>query len=530
MGAHSILKRICVGRMGVLPSSPVHRFWKLGGAGRRIHDVWRDCWYDAVERSVYRVAGDSFTRFLLAIGFSMSGNLLRGQSTSRTIGFFCAMFGWSLCCLVDAGWNFASAPTQEDNDWSQWRGPNRDGVWGGNVSTTPPPETGLEVLWRAPIGSGYTGPTVANGRVFVMDRIRRPEQEERVVCLDEKTGMLVWEHRYPCVYAGVGYDAGPRAGVTIDGNRAFALGSMGHLHCFDNEGKVLWKKDLNEEYGISANDRMPIWGIAASPLIYQNHVIVQIGAGNGAGLVAFDKQTGTEVWKCLDDRAQYSSPIIVQQAGRDVLVAWTGDSVAGINPSNGEVAWRHPFPPRNMPIGVASPVYRNGQVFVTSFYDGSLMLRLRDDALEVELVWARVGENERQTDALQSIISTPVSIGDHLYGPDSYGEFRCLDAKNGDRVWEDLSIVPKARWATVHIVQFPTADSSQVLLFNERGELLRGNLTPQGFQEQWRTSVLKPTTPQLNQRGGVCWSHPALTSNGIIVRNDEEVVYLKLPN
>ena len=435
----------------------------------------------------------------------------------------------SLCCLSDSAGAWAKPSTLPDDEWRQWRGPQRDGVWNGNVSTTPPPASGLEVLWRAPIGPGYTGPTVADGRVLVMDRIRRPAQEERVLCLDAQTGKMLWEHRYDCVYSGVGYEAGPRASVTIDENLAYSLGSMGHLHCLDLDGNVVWKKDLNQVYGISAKDRMPIWGIAASPLIYQQFVIVQIGAGDGAGLLAFDKRTGAEVWKCLDDRAQYSSPILVQQAGRDVLVIWTGDSVAGIDPTNGDVLWQHPFPPQNMPIGVASPVYRNGQVFMTSFYDGSLMLRLREDAMQVEPVWARVGENERQTDALQSIISTPVWIGDHLYGADSHGEFRCLNASNGDRVWEDLNIVPRARWATVHVVQFPTADSSQVLLFNERGELLRGVLSPTGFQEQWRTSVLKPTTPQLNQRGGVCWSHPAMTSDGIIVRNDEEVVYLKLP-
>ncbi|MBL8888820.1 MAG: PQQ-like beta-propeller repeat protein [Planctomycetaceae bacterium] len=417
----------------------------------------------------------------------------------------------------------------QDSDWPQWRGPNRDGVWNGQVATTPPPANGLEVLWKSPIGPGYTGPTVKDGRVYVMDRIRRPEQEERVVCLDAANGKQLWEHRYSCVYSGVGYEAGPRASVTIDNDRVFSVGSMGHLHCLGTDGVVIWKQDLNQTYGISRNDRMPIWGIAASPLVYKNLVIVQIGAGNGAGLVAFDKITGAEVWKCLDDRAQYSSPIIVQQAGRDVLVIWTGDSVAGVDPNSGQVFWQHPFAPRNMPIGVASPVYRNGQIFVTSFYDGSMMLHLSDSSLSVELAWARVGESERKTDALHSIIGTPVWIGDHLYGPDSHGEFRCLSIKNGDRIWEDLTIVPQARWATVHIVQFPNAESSEVLLFNERGELIRGELSPAGFKEQWRSAILKPTTPQLNQRGGVCWSHPALTSDGIIVRSDEEIVYLKLP-
>ncbi len=422
---------------------------------------------------------------------------------------------------------FAFGQERSDSQWPQWRGPQRDGVWSGTVDVQPPPAEGLEVLWRTPIGPGYTGPTVAEDRVFVMDRIRQPEQMERVLCLDAGTGVQMWEHRYPCVYSGVGYEAGPRASVTVDGKQAYALGSMGHLHCFDVGGAVLWQRNLNEEYGISSKDRMPIWGIAASPLIYQEWVIVQIGAGQGSGVVAFDKRSGEEAWKCLDDRAQYSSPILVQQAGRDVLVIWTGDSVAGLDPQNGQVLWRYSFPPKNMPIGVASPIYRDGQVFVTSFYDGSLMLRLRDD-MQVEKVWAKVGVNERQTQALHSIIGTPVWIGDHLYGVDSYGEFRCLEAGTGERVWEDLSIVPQARWATVHIVQFPDAASSQVLLFNERGELLLGTLTPQGFQEKWRTQLIGPTTPQLNQRGGVCWSHPALTANSIIVRNDEEIVCLRL--
>lgn len=446
------------------------------------------------------------------------------RSSVSISSIFPRIGGVCLLTLIVAAYSFG-----QDSEWPQWRGPNRDGVWSGRVATTPPPATGLEVVWKTPIGPGYTGPTVADGRVYVMDRIQRPEQEERVVCLDAATGEFEWEHRYPCVYSGVGYEAGPRASVTIDGNRVYSLGSMGHLHCLDTGGSVVWKQDLNQTYGISKNDRMPIWGIAASPLIYQNMVVVQIGAGNGAGLVAFDKLTGQEIWKCLDDRAQYSSPIIVKQAGRDVLVIWTGDSVAGIDPKDGQVLWQHPFPPRNMPIGVASPIYRNGQIFVTSFYDGSLMLNLSDTSLDVELAWVRVGESERKTDALHSIIGTPVWIGDHLYGPDSHGEFRCLAARNGDRIWEDLSIVPKARWATVHIVQFPSADSSEVLLFNERGELLRGELSPSGFKEQWRSAILKPTKPQLNQRGGVCWAHPAMTSDGIIVRNDEEIVYVRLP-
>jgi outer membrane protein assembly factor BamB len=378
----------------------------------------------------------------------------------------------------------------------------------------------LPAKWRVEIGAGYSGPTVAAGRVFVMDRQTQPEQIERVLCLDAKTGGSLWTHSYACLYRGVGYPAGPRASVTIDDSRAYALGSMGHLHCLDAAtGSVVWSHDCDREYKIE----MPNWGITASPLVYQNLVIAMIG-GEQACVVAFDKLNGKEVWRALRERVQYSAPIIVSQAGQDVLVCWTGDSVAGLHPLTGETAWHVEFKPSRMPIGVATPVLNGDRLFMTSFYDGSLMLRLKSDTLGVETVWKRVGENERNTDALQSIISTPVFSGDHIYGVDSYGELRCLKADNGDRVWEDLSATPKARWSTIHFVQ----QGDRTWMFNERGELIIGRLTPQGFQEISRAKLLEPTLEQLNSRGGVCWSHPAFAGGHIFARNDQELVCASL--
>ncbi len=263
------------------------------------------------------------------------------------------------------------------------------------------------------------------------DRVTEPSQQERVLCFDAKTGEPVWSHAYDAVYR-IQYTAGPRACVTIDGGRAYSLGAMGHLFCFDaTKGNVLWQKDLGQEYEI----RMPIWGIACSPLVEKDLVIVVAG-GENACLVAFDKTTGEERWKALDDRAQYSSPIVVEQAGRRVLVCWTGDNVVGVNPQTGEVYWKHPMKPVQMPIGVATPVTDGRRVFVSSFYDGSLMLGLREDKPAVEEIWRKRGRDEQHTDALHSMISTPVLDGEHVYGVDSYGELRCLDAKTGERIWE----------------------------------------------------------------------------------------------
>ncbi len=225
------------------------------------------------------------------------------------------------------------------DDWPQWRGPNRDGVWreSGVVDKFSSPQ--LPIKWRVAIGAGYSGPSVAAGRVYVTDRLTQPKQVERIHCLDEQTGKTLWTHEYDCVYE-VGYRRS-RGKCHRRHRPGVCIGCMGHFFCYDAaSGKILWQHDLNAEYGI----RMPIWGISASPLVEGNLVIVQIG-GKEACLVAFDKVTGKEVWKALNDNASYAAPIMVEQAGRRVMICLTGDNVVGMNPATGEVYWKHAFPP-----------------------------------------------------------------------------------------------------------------------------------------------------------------------------------------
>lgn len=418
------------------------------------------------------------------------------------------LYLWLILSLVVMG----SAPMLVADDWPQWRGPNRDGVWKEDGLVTAFHAKRLEPVWQVPVEAGYSGPTVANGRVYVSDRVVEPKQLERIHCFHEETGEVIWSFEYLCPYS-IGYKAGPRACITIDQGKAYALGAMGHLHCFDAAtGAVLWKRDLNKEYAI----RMPIWGIAAAPLIYQNLVILQIG-GKDACVVALNKETGQETWTSLQDRASYAAPVLTKQAGQDVVACWTGDSVAGLHPLSGKVHWRIAFPPKNMPIGIATPVLHRNELFVTSFYDGSLMLKLADDKIAAETMWQAVGRSEQDTDALQSIISTPVRLGEHIYGVDSYGELRCLEAKTGKRIWEDLTAVPKARWANIHFVQ----NGEKTWMFNERGQLIIGKLSPAGFEEIDRTQLIDPTRVQLARRDGVCWAHPAYANRHVIVRNDK---------
>jgi len=409
----------------------------------------------------------------------------------------------------------------QGDEWPQWRGPNRDGVWKetGLIEKFPAPQ--LKSLWRAPISAGYSGPTVAGGRVFVMDRVDMPKQVERVLALDEKTGNEIWTHSYDCVYSGVGYVAGPRASVSIDDGRAFSLGTMGHLFALDAaKGTVLWQRDLLKEYKI----RMPIWGIAASPLVTGDLVIVQIGGEGAACLVAFDKRTGAEKWRALDDDASYSAPILIKQAGKPVLVCWTGHNVVGLNPADGKIYWRVPFEISRMVISIATPVLEKNRLFVSSFYDGSMMLKLSTDETAAETLWQRRGPDEKLTESLHSIISTPYLQGDYVYGVDSYGELRCLNAVTGERIWESKDAVPRQRWATIHMVR----NGDKIWMFNERGELIISRLSPKGYEEISRAKLIDPTTEQLRRGDGVCWSHPAYANKSVFARSDKELVCASL--
>ncbi len=414
---------------------------------------------------------------------------------------------------------FNASPAGAD-DWPQWRGPQRDGVWRetGVVGKFAGPE--LKQRWNVPIGSGYSGPTVAAGRVYVTDRQVEPKEIERVICLDAASGKELWKHAYDCHYVSVGYTAGPRASVTIDDGRAFSLGTMGNLFAFDAaSGKILWSHDLLTEFDV----QMPMWGLATSPLIDGDLVIVEAG-GKHACLMAFDKRSGAVRWQALDDRASYSSPILVQQAGQKVLVCWTGDNVVGLNPQTGAIYWEHPFVPTRMPIGITTPVVADDRLFVSSFYDGSLLLKLDPGQLKVSEVWRKLGPDEQHTVSLHAMIGTPWMLGNYIYGVDSYGELRCLERDTGERVWESLAAVPKARWATIHMVR----NGDRMWMLNERGMLIIAKLSSSGYEEISRAKLIDPTREQLPQRGGVVWSHPAFAEKQIFARNDERLVCASL--
>ena len=205
-------------------------------------------------------------------------------------------------------------------DWPQWLGPQRDGVWRESGILNRFPSNGLPVRWRVSIGSGYSGPAVAQGRVYVMDRQLAPGAAnpsdafgrgtipgtERLLCLDESDGRVLWQDQYDCEYT-VSYPSGPRATPTVHAGKVYSLGTEGHLRCLDAErGTLHWSRDFKKDLGVST----PMWGFAGHPLIEGNKVIC-LAAGSGSVAVAFDKDTGKELWRALSAKEPgYAPPMI----------------------------------------------------------------------------------------------------------------------------------------------------------------------------------------------------------------------------
>jgi len=177
-----------------------------------------------------------------------------------------------------------------------------------------------------------------------------------------------------------------------------------------------------------------------------------------------------------------------------------------------------------MVINTATPVIDENRIFVSSFYDGSMLAQMQPDRLEASQTWRILGDSETRTAALHCMISTPMMAGENIFGFDSYGELRCLDAATGERIWESLEAVPRARWSTVHTVK----NGEDYWMFNERGELLRSRLSREGFTELTRAKLIAPTLDQLRQRGGVCWAHPGYAYKHVFARSDTELVCASL--
>ena len=440
------------------------------------------------------------------------------------------------------------APAAAD-DWPQWLGPDRDGVYREAGVLTQFPAGGPTELWRVKVGGGYAGPAVAGGRVFVPDWVpddpaAAPEDQfqnpaltgrERVLCLDAKTGDTLWEYAPRVIYE-IQYPAGPRVTPTVELNadgsgKVYFLGAMGDLVCLDAAtGEKVWGGNVVEKYGSA----VPIWGFASHPLIDGDNLYTIAGPADGP-LLCVDKNTGELKWKAgrAEDECGYAPPVLYTVNGKRVLMAWTAESVDAVDPATGKVFWSVPVAP-SYNMSIAHPVLtaaggENLLYCMSHDPQAVAMLKLAADPTDApEVLWrgdARTGMN--------GVMNTPVlnpgagapGAGGLIYSPQRNGVYTVAAFDDGRQVAEDREFFRSANtWGNIFTTPLGEPDGGDVPAYFavEDGTLRTGTLTADGAEITSSARLLEPTQTAGGRK--VVWVHPAYAMRSVFWRNDRELV------
>jgi outer membrane protein assembly factor BamB len=459
----------------------------------------RDC------RSAFRYADIPDGTFY-ALGFRVvCEHATHGRSIANTIANTSEPNGRSRTPAPVATVDAKPAPTSGE-DWPHWRGPRCDGTWFAPKLPAAWPERGLQRVWRNELGGGYGGVAVSGGRVYVMDRQQQPDDVERVQCFNAIDGKPLWSQSYPVDYGHVSYGNGPRSTPTVFKDRVYTLGAVGHLLCLDaSTGGIVWSKDLVADYAA----RVPLWGLSASPVVFEDLLIVHVGAQPDGCYLAFGLDTGQVRWRSLPDPAGYATPMLIDRDGTPQLVAWTPINVRGLDPRTGKLMWTIPFKVNNG-TAIADPIVHKGLVLVSSYYDGSKAIRLGPKLEDAQVAW----EDRRN---LRALMSQPLYRDGYAYLIDKRHGLTCFELATGKKLWDDDNrMTPKGRNPQAAMVWLNDGDRAIVL--NSDGELVLVRLNLDGYDELARANIIGPT-----------WAHPGYAGNCVYARSDTEIVCVLLP-
>jgi len=416
------------------------------------------------------------------------------------------------------------------DDWPQWLGPNRDAVFHETGIIESIPTNGLPVKWRVPVKHGYSGPAVAEGRVFVMDYeietgklanspggITKLTGKERILCFAANTGKIQWEHSYDQPY-NISYAGGPRCTPTIDQGMVYALGAEGKLSCLDaNTGELIWEKLLTSEYNTST----AIWGYASHPLV-DGDLVYTIAGGDGTVCVALDKHTGEEVWTALSaPEPGYCSPTMITHGGTKQLLIWHPLSLNSLDPKTGRIFWSIPLKP-SFGMSIMGPRKLGSHLYASAIGNVSALIKLDDSQPQAEIVWRGKAKN-----SVYCSNSTPFLEDGMIYGCDvDTGALIAAEIKDGTRLWQTTKPTNNSQRRSRHATVFLIKHKDRFFMFNELGDLILAKLSPEGYEEQGRFHVLEPTNQAFGRK--VVWSCPAFAERSLFARNDEELVCVDL--
>lgn len=396
------------------------------------------------------------------------------------------------------------ASEQTTRNWPRMFGPFNNSTSAETGLQLDWPKSGPKVVWRKPIGSGYSSPIVWGDRLIVF---HRKENEEILECLHAETGDSLWQDRGPTAYqCRYEYSSGPYGTPVTDGERVYAAGAEGRFYCVDlKTGDVLWRRFLTKEYDVEPG----YFAVAASPLIEDGKLLFNLGGRKKqAGIVALDCRTGKTLWTATDHGAGYATPRAATIHGRRVVFVLTLDGLVCLNPADGQVHWVEPFKANNPEYANATtPLVHGDLVFVSVYRKGSFCARIRPD-LSREILW-------RQRRGFQSQYSTLIGIDGHVFGFDASSRtFNCVRLNDGEIQWRwpDDDDEGVGRGQAIAI-------ADRFLLFGEYGNLASIDInTFKPIQRSLSGELLKRP----------CYSSPALANGRLYLRNEREIVCFDL--
>ena len=386
-------------------------------------------------------------------------------------------------------------------EWSQFLGPQRNGLSSETGLLEMWPDGGPKQVWRVSGGVGMSGLAISRGRVLTM--LQR-EGQQWLVALNAATGEAIWNAPIANAYRNSMGD-GPRATPTVSGDRVFIFSGEGRLAAIDfKNGSPLWSHDaLTDLSGTEAE-----YGMASSPLVIGDQVIVNVGAAKGT-LVAYDTKTGKQIWAAGKDSAGYSSPILLDLGGRSQIVSYTGQAAFGVAPKTGEVLWRYPFE-TSYDCNIAMPLAIKGQLFLSAGENhGSVLLDLKPkgDKFEITEVWQSFGPKS----VLRSEWQTPLLLDGFLYGMDNVGgagpvtHLTCVNAMTGVRAWQVL------RFGKGNLI----AADGKLFMTTLAGELVVARVSSKKYDELGRVTLMETTRQP-----------PALSNGYLYLRDGREILCL----
>jgi len=380
--------------------------------------------------------------------------------------------------------------------WTDFRGPRRDGHYRERPISTDWPSAGLTPMWKQPVGGGYASFVIAAGRAFT---IEQRGQQEVVAAYDVATGLELWTSGWQALFSeSLGGD-GPRATPTWAEGVVYALGGTGELRALDDtKGRVIWQTNILDDNGA----RNLEWGMAASPLVVDDTLIVLPGGSNGRSVVAYDRRTGARAWSALDDQQAYSSPMLVTLAGVRQILVFSATRLMGLSPGRGDVLWDYPWR-TDFGINASQPLLLgDDRVFLSTGYGtGAAVVEVSatDSRFSVREVW----RNNR----MKNSFTSSVLHEGFVYGLDE-SILACMDAATGELRWKG------GRYGHGQVL----LANGHLIVLTEDGDLALVRAAPERHEEIVRFPALS----------GKTWNHPAIAGGYLLIRNLAEMAAFDL--